>query len=191
MICEASRTSRSVEQRIVPACFRAEDYVMIECIFTIDYEIYGNGEGSLKDLIYGPAEQLGAAFEECGARFVAFVETAELEVIRAAKTDPGIHLVEEQIRDLYSRGFEIALHVHPQWYNGRHQNGAWLLDYEEYNLCVLSRDRICEILDRSLAYLREVVGSVDFTPLSFRAGNWLFQPSAVLAEALAEREVKD
>ena len=28
---------------------------MIECIFTIDYEIYGNGEGSLQQLVYEPA----------------------------------------------------------------------------------------------------------------------------------------
>ena len=31
---------------------------MIECIFTIDYEIYGNGEGSLKELVFEPASVL-------------------------------------------------------------------------------------------------------------------------------------
>ena len=60
---------------------------MIECIFTIDYEIYGNGEGSLRDLVYEPAERLMAIFQKWGARFVAFIEVAELEMIEANKTD--------------------------------------------------------------------------------------------------------
>lgn len=36
---------------------------MLECIFTIDYEIYGNGEGSLKELVYEPAKHLKAIFD--------------------------------------------------------------------------------------------------------------------------------
>jgi len=30
---------------------------MIDCIFTIDYEIYGNGEGSLRELVYEPTQK--------------------------------------------------------------------------------------------------------------------------------------
>ena len=63
---------------------------MIECIFTIDYEIYGNGEGSLRELVYEPAEKLMAIFRKWNARFVAFVEVAELEMIEAKGTDPAI-----------------------------------------------------------------------------------------------------
>jgi hypothetical protein len=36
---------------------------MIECIFTIDYEIYGNGEGSLVELLHEPAEKLRTLFK--------------------------------------------------------------------------------------------------------------------------------
>jgi hypothetical protein len=38
--------------------------------------------------------------------------------------------------------------------------------------------------------LQTVVASADFTPLSFRAGNWLFQPTRTAAEILAERGIK-
>ena len=51
---------------------------MIECIFTIDYEIYGNGQGSLQELVYEPARRLMDIFQRADARFVAFVEAAEL-----------------------------------------------------------------------------------------------------------------
>jgi hypothetical protein len=163
---------------------------MIECIFTIDYEIYGNGEGSLKELVYEPAEKLKAIFEKHSARFVAVVEVAELEMIEAQGSDPAIELVKNQIRAFHKDGFELGLHLHPQWYNGRYANGSWHLDYSEYNLCKLPRDRIANIVDRSIAYFRKVLDIADYTPLSFRAGNWLFQPTQTVANVMAERGIK-
>jgi hypothetical protein len=163
---------------------------MIECIFTVDYEIYGNGEGSLKELIYEPAQRLKSIFRERNARFVAFVEVAELEMVEGKGTDPAIELVKRQIRDFYKEGFELGLHLHPHWYNGRYENGRWLLDYSEYNLCTLPRQRIIQIVDRSIAYLRNVLELSDFTPLSFRAGNWLFQPTETAAEVLFGRGIR-
>ena len=163
---------------------------MIECIFTIDYEIYGNGEGSLQELIYEPAERLRTIFTRCGARFVTFVEVAELERIEDQGTDPAVILVKNQVQDLHKDGFEVGLHLHPQWYNAQHRNGKWQLDYREYNLCALPRERIARIVDRSIAYLREMLGDADFTPLCFRAGNWLFQPTEPAASVLADRGIK-
>lgn len=163
---------------------------MIECIFTIDYEIYGNGEGSLRELVYKPAEKLLAIFRKHNARFVPFVEVAELEVIEAKGADPDIDLVKQQIRDFHREGFELGLHLHSQWYNARYESGTWLLDYCEYNLCTLPRERIVQIIDRSIAYFRNILGLADFTPLSFRAGNWLFQPTLIVASELTKRGIK-
>ena len=163
---------------------------MIECIFTIDYEIYGSGEGSLKELVYEPAETLKTIFEKYQVRFVTFVEAAEFEMIEASGTDPAIDLVKRQIRDLYSEGFEIGLHLHPQWYNAKRESGRWLLDYDEYNLCTLPKARIAEIIGRAIAWLRKVTGEADYAPLAFRAGNWLFQPTQPAAAILAGRGVK-
>ena len=163
---------------------------MIECIFTIDYEIYGNGEGSLKELVYEPAKQLKRIFDEAGAKFVLFVEAIELEKIETFRTDPAIDQVKDQIREFHQEGFEIALHLHPQWFNARYEDGKWNLDYTEYNLCTLSERRINEIVSRSIAYLRELLNVPDFIPLSFRAGNWLFQPTATAARVLVKHGIK-
>ena len=163
---------------------------MIECIFTLDYEIYGNGTGELKDLVFEPGERLRRIFHIWNARFVAFVEVAELEKIEAWGTDPAIDLVRQQVRDYYREGFEVALHLHPQWANARHEQGRWHLDYGEYNLCTLSRPRIAQIVEQSLQYLRYLADDPGFTPLSFRAGNWLFQPTRHAAEVLAEQGLR-
>jgi hypothetical protein len=98
--------------------------------------------------------------------------------------------VKQQIKNLHREGFEIALHLHPQWSNARYDAGKWALDYSEYNLCTLPRTRIAEIVTRSLDYLRYVVDESDFTPLSFRAGNWLFQPTQTAASVLAENGLR-
>jgi len=163
---------------------------MIECIFTIDYEIYGNGEGSLRELVYEPAQRLKEIFFRWNGRFVVFVEVAEMEMIEAKNTDSAIDLVKDQIRDFNKEGFELGLHLHPQWYNARRENGGWKLDYSEYNLCTLPRRRIVEIVNRSIAYFRKLLDVADFKPFSFRAGNWLFQPTKTIASVLAERGVK-
>jgi hypothetical protein len=169
--------------------FRSKAF-MIECIFTLDYEVYGNGAGALKELVYEPAERLREIFRKWNARFVVFVEAAEFYQIEAWRTDPTIGDVTRQIREFYGEGFEIGLHLHPQWCNARHEKGEWILDYDEYNLCTLPRHRISEIVELSLDYLRGVVGRSDFTPLSFRAGNWLFQPTENAANVLAENGIQ-
>lgn len=163
---------------------------MIDFIFTVDYEIYGNGTGGLRDLVYEPAERLRDIFQKWGARFVNFVEVAEFEKIETCGTDPAIDFVTKQIQELYRDGFEIGLHLHPQWFNACFEGGEWVLDYSEYNLCTLPRPRIAEIIERSLDFLRHIVGRSDFTPLSFRAGNWLFQPTQTAASVLAENGIK-
>lgn len=158
---------------------------MIQCIFTLDYEIHGNGDGALADMVYEPARRLRELFLQQGVRFVNFVEVAELERIEELGTDPAIDAVRCQVRDLFREGFETALHLHPQWYNARREQGRWLLDFGEYNLCTLAEERMARIVGRSLDYLRYLVDAGSFTPISFRAGNWLFQPTQPAARVLS------
>ena len=129
-------------------------------------------------------------FRKHNVRFVSFTEVAELEMIELMGTDSAIDLVKSQIRELYNDGFELGLHLHPQWYNGRYEHGAWRLDCDEYNLCTLPQERIVEIVDRAIGYLRNLVIDKNYVPLSFRAGNWLFQPARATASVLASRGIR-
>ncbi len=163
---------------------------MIKFVFTVDYEIYGNGCGSVKELIYEPAQRLKEIFDKWKVQFVVFVEAVELDIIYSHSADPVFSLIKRQMQDFYEEGFEIGLHIHPQWYNARYKNGTWLLDYSEYNLCLLPKERIMKIIDRSIEFLRRTLGVNDYSPLSFRAGNWLLQPTQAVAQVLASRGIK-
>jgi hypothetical protein len=163
---------------------------MIECIFTIDYEIMGNGTGSLADLVYNPAQVLADTFQRHRLPFVAFIEAAELEMIERTGADKAIDLVKRQVRAFYSRGMEIGLHLHPQWYQAEFKNSRWKLDYNEYNLCLLPIEKIDLYLSRAISYLRYVLNNPSFNPVSFRAGNWLAQPSKNLSRSLVKHNIK-
>ena len=163
---------------------------MIECVFTLDYEIFGSGRGTLAEHVLEPARRLGDLFRAAGQRFVVFPEVAELELIAAAHADPDVLGVSEQVRTFHQQGFEIGLHFHPWWYNARRAADEWVLDHAEYNLCTLPPARIRELIDRSLRFLRGLVGEPGFTPLSYRAGHLLLQPAAAVVDVLASRGIQ-
>lgn len=163
---------------------------MIDLVFTLDYELYGDGTGSLERHVFEPGTRINAVFQKWRTPFVVFVEAAEFEMIESEKSDKTIIRIKEQIRDYYNNGVEIGLHLHPQWYGGKHKNGKWVLNQNEYNLCTLSETKINSYIERSIAYIRETIGDPNFTPLVFRAGNWLFQPTRIVAEALLAHGIK-
>ncbi|MGB9836082.1 MAG: hypothetical protein ACPLRX_05025 [Candidatus Saccharicenans sp.] len=163
---------------------------LIEFIFTVDYEVYGNGQGSLKSEVYEPAEALTEVFSKNYADLVFFIEVAELEKMEESGSDPSFPLVLNQIRKMAESGYEVGLHVHPQWYGAQLVNRQWVLNYSEYNLCLLSEERITELVNRGLNYLRYLVGDNKFTPVAYRAGNWLMQPAERIAQVLSRVGVK-
>lgn len=163
---------------------------MIECIFTLDYEIYGNGQGSLRDLVLDPTQRLADVFREFDAPFVVFAEAVEFGKMEEAQCDPDSAGVRAQMRELRAAGHEIALHLHPWWANARHEGGRWHLDWSERNICALQPERIEAIVSNAIRYLRESLNDPHFTPLSFRSGLWMMQPTPVIAKVLARHGVQ-
>jgi len=163
---------------------------MIEFVFTLDYEIYGNGEGSLRELVLDPTRKLEELFRAFGARFVVFAEAVELPKIEEAGSDPDSAGVRAQLRELRAAGHEIALHLHPWWANGRYERGHWRLDWSERNICVLSPERVNAIVSGAIRYLRDALEDPGFSPVSFRSGLWAMQPTAVMTNALTGHGIR-
>jgi len=163
---------------------------MIECIFTLDYEIYGNGVGSLRELVLEPTQRLADLFHEFKAPLVVFAEAVEFAKMEEVQSDPDTGAVRAQLRELRAAGHEIALHIHPWWANAQYDEGCWHLDWSEQKIGTLQPDRIEAIVSGALQYLREALKDPGFTPLSFRAGSWAFQPTPVIASVLARHGVE-
>ena len=163
---------------------------MIECIFTLDYEIYGNGQGSLRDLVLDPTQRLAEVFQEFDAPLVVFAEAVEFAKMEEAQCDPDIGGVRAQLRELRAAGHEIALHLHPWWANARHEGGRWHLDWSERSIGTLEPRRVEAIVSEAIRYLREALHDPHFTPLAFRAGQWAIQPTPVIVSVLARHGVR-
>jgi len=163
---------------------------MMEFIFTLDYEIYGNGVGSLRDLVLDPTRRLAELFHEFDAPFVVFAEAAEFARIEKAQSDPDATEVRAQMRELRAAGHEIALHIHPWWSNARYEGGRWHLDWNERNIGMLEPGRVEAIVSGAIRYLRESLADPSFTPLSFRGGLLVMQPTSVIANVLARHGVR-
>jgi hypothetical protein len=163
---------------------------MIEFVFTLDYEIYGNGEGSLRDLVLDPTRRLAEIFQEFSAPFVVFAEAVEFARMEETRSGPDTTRVRAQLRELRAAGHEIALHLHPWWANARYENDHWRLDWSERNICTLEPDRVEAIVSGAICYLRDGLDDPRFTPLSFRSGLWAMQPTAVIANVLARHGVR-
>jgi peptidoglycan/xylan/chitin deacetylase (PgdA/CDA1 family) len=164
--------------------------LMVELIFTLDYEIYGNGHGALRDLVIDPTQRLADVFREFKAPFVVFAEAVEFSKIEEAKSDPDSAGVRAQLRELRAVGHEIALHLHPWWANARYEDGTWDLDWNERVIGSLSSQRAEMIVSEAIAYLRGALKDPQFTPVAFRAGQWLLQPTPVIARILERHGIR-
>jgi hypothetical protein len=163
---------------------------MIQFLFTVDYEIYGNGVGSLRDLVLDPTRRLAELFQEFDAPFVVFAEAMEFAKMEESQCDPDSAGVRAQLRELRAAGHEVALHVHPWWANARYEGGRWHLDWTERNIATLEPDRVEAIVTGAIRYLREGLGDPSFTPLSFRSGLWAMQPTPVISNVLVRHGVR-
>lgn len=163
---------------------------MVECVFTLDYEIYGNGKGSLRNLVLDPTRRLADLFQGFGTPFVVFAEAVEFAKMEEARSDPDTAAVRSQLRELRAAGHEIALHLHPWWVNARYEDGRWRLDWNERNICTLAPDRMESIVAEAIRYLRQALDEPSFAPLSYRSGLWLMQPTSVIAKVLARHGVR-
>jgi len=163
---------------------------MIELVFTFDYEIYGNGTGSLRDLVLDPTRCLAELFQEFNACFVVFAEAVEFAKIEEAQSDPDAAGVRAQLRELRKAGHEIALHLHPWWGNARYTGGHWRMDWTERCIATLEPKRVEAIVSGAIQYLRDALDDPTFTPVSFRSGLLAMQPTQGIANVLARHGVR-
>jgi hypothetical protein len=135
---------------------------------------------------------LRSVYERHGLRGSFNVEVMQqLAYIRLGDEHPELKQIasewEDVVRETYSRGHDVQLHVHPQWsdavYDGRGWDlrGAWsLFDYSATDAAaMLAAGK--EYLERLLAPL-----AADYRCVSFRSGSWCIAPSDHLLDTLVQ-----
>jgi hypothetical protein len=170
---------------------------MLRVIFTLDYEIHGNGEGCPYALMVEPTNRMMDLFDQYGAKLTIMADMAEILKFKEYKGQTGqddyyYDAIVAQLQDAIRRGHDVQLHLHPSYFNARQEEGRWIQDWSEYNVATLSLGRINEILLLGKQTLEEILNPVmpDYTCIAFRAANWSMSPSTNVVQALTNNGFK-
>jgi hypothetical protein len=170
---------------------------MFGVIFTLDYEIHGNGDGSPHGLMVEPTSRLLALFERYGARLTIMADIAEILKFKEYRDEFGrddyqYEAVTEQLRGAVRCGHDVQLHIHSSYFNARYDRGRWVQDWSEYDFAGLGLERLREVIRAGKEFLESLLQPVDprYKCNVFRAANWSVSPSINVVRALVENGIK-
>jgi hypothetical protein len=166
-------------------------------IFTLDYEIHGNGDGCPHELMVEPTNRMMEVFEEYGAKLTIMADVAEILKFKEYKDQTGrddyhYDAIAAQLRDAIRRGHDVQLHLHASYFNAQNENGRWKQDWSEYNFAGLSLERLNQIVSLGKQYLEDLLKPVssDYECIAFRAANWAVSPSRNVVRALLNNGIR-
>jgi hypothetical protein len=162
----------------------------------VDYEIFGNGAGDVRQHVVDPTARMARLCEKYGAALTVFFEVEEYlafekfrgQLVTTLGYDPAA-LIREQIISLAKAGHDIQLHLHPQWHRADFKNGKWILQGDKRTV-----DSLFETQEETDQYIAERKAVIDNLlaeagrqekVTAYRAGAFSAQPGTKLLPALA------
>lgn len=172
---------------------------MSSLLFTLDYELFGNGSGDVFKHIIKPTEKILAIAKQYGTKMTIFFEVIEYWRLKEEweqgnmmgyKENP-ISAIENQIREACRQGHDIQLHLHPQWINSRWENGHWEVNLDEWRLGCYKGEgdlSLVNLLRQGKQTLEALLKPIneDYQCFALRAGGYNIQPSQEIVKAMME-----
>lgn len=170
---------------------------MLRLIFTLDYEIHGNGEGCPLELMVEPTDRLLTLLDEYGAKLTIMADVAEILRFKEWFEQTGrdefhYRAILDQLRRAIREGHDVQLHIHSSYFNAERRDGHWAQDWSEYDFASLPRDRMNEMVSRAKAFLESALRPVDssYRCSVFRAANWAVSPSKDVVPVLVKNGIQ-
>ena len=170
---------------------------MFKIIFTLDYEIHGNGDGCPNELLIKPTNQILKLFNKYGAKLTILADGAEILKFKEYKNNVGVDKfyydeIVKQLQLVVKQSHDVQLHIHSSYFKSSYSSGKWQQDWENYNLAELPYSRIFEIVKTCKELLESIIRQVkpDYKCNVFRAANWSMIPTENIAKALINNCIK-
>lgn len=150
----------------------------MDIFITLDYELFLNDRtGTVGNCLVTPVRELQNICDRYGIHYTVFVDAAYLYMLNKLKGEnrelaKDFEDVCDNLRLIRGKGHDIELHIHPQWYFSRYENGEWQLDWDHYRMADIERDKALEYFTSSKRLLDEIIGK---TTTAFRAGGYSLQ----------------
>ncbi|HEX3857597.1 MAG TPA: hypothetical protein VHY30_09910 [Verrucomicrobiae bacterium] len=170
---------------------------MLKILFTLDYEIHGNGEGNPHELMVEPTDRLLRLFDEYGAKLTIMADIAEILKFKEFAEQNGrdgyhYRAIVAQLQNAVRGGHDVQLHIHASYFNAQHDGKKWAQDWSEYDFAGLSLERLDEIVRLGKSELESLLQPVnpDYRCFVFRAANWSVNPGRNVIKALLNNGIK-
>jgi len=163
----------------------------LQLIFTLDYELFGDGSGSVKHEQINPTNQLLEIFDEYNAKLSIFFEYGQyLGYQKFASSKNSFKednsLIEAQLIDTIKRKHDVQFHYHPTWYHASYQNEEITLDTKMFDISNMEEKKISEVVESGKNFLENLLKPINenYECNSFRAGAWSMKDSTKVLNIL-------
>lgn len=164
----------------------------IHLVLSDDWELRGDGSGNMRAVQFATMRRLREVYEEAGlcGSFNAEV-MQQLTHLRLGDKHPELRELasewEEVVKETYSRGHDVQLHIHPQWISASYDSGRWRLA-ENWSLPHYPRSDVQEMITTGRDYLETLLRPLnpEYRCVSFRSGSWSAAPSDFFLQVLAD-----
>jgi hypothetical protein len=164
----------------------------IHLALTDDWELRGNGSGDIERLQFHPMRELARIYRAHHVRASFNAELMQQLTFRKFQDEhpelkPLADAWDDIVRETFQQGFDIQLHIHPQWRDAKYEDGRWNLT-ADWSLLKHDAAAVYQMIAAGKEYLESLLRPIDssYRCISFRAGAWCIAPSAHLLGHLAK-----
>lgn len=154
----------------------------IHLVLTDDWELFGDGSGNMRRIQFDTMKQLADIYDRFGLKGTFNVEVMQqLYHLDYGRRHSGLLALacewEVLVQDIYARGHDIQLHIHPQWHGARYEEGQWLLN-PRWSILDYSYEDAFYMLETCKDYLEALLSPFhpDYQCVAFRSGSWFLAP---------------
>lgn len=166
-------------------------YILLED----DWELRGNGVGNVRELQHIPSLFLMDLCEKLNIKMTFMVDVAQQLKFIEYQEHPEIksqkELWDETVRLMKQRGFDVQLHLHPQWLNAQYHDKNFYVS-DNWNIGTYDEASRKKLIDDSIKYLNDLLKPIDseYIVNSFKSGAWGLQPSGGILNDLYNKGIK-
>ncbi len=172
----------------------------IGIILSTDYELFGNGTGSVTNCLMEPMREMATVAGEFRAPITVFFDVCEYWAFKEAFDSGQLQVneasqIKNQLIELSLLGNDVQLHMHPQWLRYKYHASSWELDHNLWRISSLNFvDQtdpdlgLKRLFERGKETLESMLKPVlpNYVCNAFRAGAWSMQPEQAVLRAMIE-----
>ena len=165
----------------------------VALIFSLDYELFGDGSGDVEREQIKPTDRLLDIFSAYGAKLTVMFEYGQYLAYEKfskenTKFKDANEAIEKQLINLVKNGHDIQLHYHAQWRDAVYDAQAkqFNLNLNNVDISHLEYEEIVQVLKEGKCFLETLLKPYkpDYECVAFRAGSWAVKNEHRLVRAL-------